>query len=193
MRTGVLGAPTGVSRALPSKGPPAGGVGSYPRGVPGLRQRGLLQLPGLRTTRALECPSWLPSPHLPHRWLGPSRRPATGRQFGWQSRFSQRDRVGGDIPPKTVSVGPRLARGPSRCHADRLPGLRRLLSAGLTALQTPDSPFGCTASAVVTQKHTFTHSIFHSLAYRCEAKLTMVFGPVTEHGRSPYTTRPFPP
>ena len=61
----------------------------------------------MRRTSSRWCPSWLPSPHLPHRWLGPSRRPATGRQFGWQGRFSQRDRVGGDVPPKIVSVGRR--------------------------------------------------------------------------------------
>ena len=36
--------PTGVSRALPSSGPPAGGVGSHPRGARGLRLRGLQHL-----------------------------------------------------------------------------------------------------------------------------------------------------
>ena len=54
--------PTGVSRALPSTGPPAGGMGSYPRGARGLRLRGFLHLPityctpaaGWRTPRALE-------------------------------------------------------------------------------------------------------------------------------------------
>ena len=60
-------------------------------------------------------------------------------------------------------------------------------AAALSGLDGPSdtatslSLFGCTASAVVTQKHTFTHTIFHSVADRCEAKLTMVFGPVTEH------------
>ena len=58
-------ASTGVSRALPSTGPSAGGVGSYPRGARGLRLRGLLHLPithstpaaGWRTQRALESGS----------------------------------------------------------------------------------------------------------------------------------------
>ena len=53
------------------------------------------------------------------------------------------------------------ARGPRRCHTDRLPGL--LLTACLMAHQTPLSGlvlFCCTASAVVAQAHTFTHSIF---------------------------------
>ena len=47
LTAGVLGvpAPTGVSSALLSTGPPAGGVGSYPRGVRGLRLPGLLLLP----------------------------------------------------------------------------------------------------------------------------------------------------
>ena len=57
-----------------------------------------------------------------------------------------------------------------------------------TALSGLDGPsefttrpglFGCTVSVVVTQAHTFTHSIFHSLASRCEAKLCSVTGPNT--------------
>ena len=55
------------------------------------------------------------------------------------------------------------ARGPSRFHASRLPGLR--YSAGLMAHQTvTDTTFTLfywTASSVVTRTQTFTNSIFH--------------------------------
>ena len=70
----------------------------------------------------------------------------------------------------------RRARGPSRCHADRLSGLR--ISVGLIASQTPlpgcvFSRGRCTASAPVTQARTFkfSHSISHSQAFQREAKL----------------------
>ena len=61
-------APKDASRALPSIGPPAGGVGSYPRGALGLRLLGLLHLPYL-------------SPALPVRPAGGSRERSTRKNM----------------------------------------------------------------------------------------------------------------
>ena len=67
----------------------------------------------------------------------------------------------------------RRARRPGRCRADRLPGLRCLNGHRASGLDGPSDTttrlglFCCTASAVVTQAHTLTHSIFHSQAKTC--------------------------
>ena len=74
----------------------------------------------------------------------------------------------------------RRAQRPSRCHADRLPGLP--LSAGLTTKRL--SLFRCTASAVVSQAQAFTHSIFRSQASRREAKLCSIPTPSETVGQT---------
>ena len=57
----------------------------------------------------------------------------------------------------------RRARGPSRCHADRLPGLR--LSAGLMAHPTPIPGLLCPAAPLAQSALKYTHSPPQSLTH----------------------------
>ena len=76
---------------------------------------------------------------------------------------------------------PSLLR-PASSRAQPVPRGQTTWSSALIGLDGPSdittrlSLFGGTAGAVVTQAHTFTHSIFHSLTSRREAKLCTVTG-----------------
>ena len=79
---------------------------------------------------------------------------------------------------------PSLLR-PASLRSQPVPRGQTISSTALIWLDGPSdvttrlSLVGCTAGAVVTQAHTFTQSIFRSLASRREAKLCSVTGPNT--------------
>ena len=58
----------------------------------------------------------------------------------------------------------RRARGPSRCHSDRLPGLR--FSAGLMAYQTPLPGLVCSTAPLAESSPKHRHSSTQSFTYR---------------------------
>ena len=118
--------------------------------------------------RVCECISIRGSECAPTQWLpptSPSGRLACGGRGTRYWSCSLVSYYSGQILEGRLACFARRARGPSWCHADRLPGL--LLSTGLMAhksLLPGLVMFSLTTSSVVTktQTQTFTHSIFHS-------------------------------